>query len=444
MGKKLSTNDIKQIRKGRLLQKTLAERLCRCLGGEYEHGFSLEDVKQVELLLDVQIKIICAENFNTVIYGGPEKDTKLYLYKTKNHYDAINRLAGLYGRNNYCNKCDTGYDHGHKCKKASICSLCKESQHDSKTKNKRYCSNCNRFCYNDICLSNHTVVCGEMYKCAGCNKLFRRENNHQCGFSTCGNCKGFVEVGKHQCYIVKKSAKGGVCSVLCQCNGLKKETNKGCHYNKCIEGSLQCKEPCTCNGLSKEKIRHCTYTEKYIFFDYEAMQNTGKHIPNLIIAHYFDGTKHKFLNNDEFCEWLISVKHKGYTAIAHNAKGYDSYFILKYCVENTMKPYTIYNGTKLMLLDLPQIKIKIIDSSNFVAGPLSDFPKTFCFSELKKGFFPHYFNTPKTQNYKGPLPYIQYYGHNCMKLKQRKEFLKWYASQLNKNKDFDFQHELHS
>ncbi len=45
-------------------------------------------------------------------------------------------------------------------------------------------------------------------------------------------------------------------------------------------------------------------------------------------------------------------KHKDYTCIAHYANGYDSQFILKYCVENTLKSYTIYNGTKLMLLEI--------------------------------------------------------------------------------------------
>jgi hypothetical protein len=68
------------------------------------------------------------------------------------------------------------------------------------------------------------------------------------------------------------------------------------------------------------------YTEKYICFDYEAEQDTGIHRPNLIVAHYFDGTKFYFKTNNKFCKWLISEKHKHYTAIAHNAKGYDSQF----------------------------------------------------------------------------------------------------------------------
>jgi len=154
------------------------------------------------------------------------------------------------------------------------------------------------------------------------------------------------------------------------------------------------------------------FPENYIFFDYEAEQDTGVYNPNLIVAHYFDGTKFYFRSNNEFCKWLISAQHKGYTAIAHNAKGYDSQFILKYCVDNTLKPYTIYNGTKQMLLNVG--KIKIIDSHNFLASPLSAFPKTFGLNELKKGYFPHYFNTNENQNYVGPIPDISFYGTNKM------------------------------
>ena len=50
-----------------------------------------------------------------------------------------------------------------------------------------------------------------------------------------------------------------------------------------------------------------------------------------------------------------------------------------------------------------------LDSINHIPGRLADFPKTFGFTELKKGYFPHYFNTPENQNYVGPIPDIKYY-----------------------------------
>jgi len=61
-----------------------------------------------------------------------------------------------------------------------------------------------------------------------------------------------------------------------------------------------------------------------------------------------------------------------------------------------------------MLLAVCQIKI--IDSHNFVASPLSAFPKTFVLNELKKGYIPYYFNTSENQNCVGPIPYINTTG----------------------------------
>lgn len=78
-----------------------------------------------------------------------------------------------------------------------------------------------------------------------------------------------------------------------------------------------------------------------------------------------------------------------------------------------------------MLLEIKQLNLKIIDSINFVSGRLSNFPKTFGLSELKKGYFPHYFNTPENQKYIGKIPDKAYYNYDTMNSKKRDEFLKW-------------------
>jgi hypothetical protein len=162
------------------------------------------------------------------------------------------------------------------------------------------------------------------------------------------------------------------------------------------------------------------------------MQETGTHEPNLVIAHDFYGNDDSFITNEDFCKWLISRDHKGYTAIAHYGKGYDSYFILKYCVENGIKPFCIYNGSKIMLMEIKSINLRIIDSSNFVQGPLKNFPKTFGLKELKKGYFPHFFNTTENRNYIGKIPDTKYYGVNSMKINERQEFLEWHKQKKKK------------
>jgi hypothetical protein len=232
----------------------------------------------------------------------------------------------------------------------------------------------------------------------------------------------------------------------------------------CVKKPLDDEEPFVCVDCdSRKHTNNCTYTEKYLFFDYEAIQETGKHIANLVISHDFSGNVNSFKTNEDFCKWLISRDHRGHTAIAHYSKGYDSYFILKYCVENGIKPFCVYNGSKIMLMEIKSINLRIIDSSNFVQGPLKNFPKTFGLKELKKGYFPHFFNTMENQNYIGKIPDTKYYGVNSMteckkcygnsKPKAnskacrddgcRSHFLEWHKQKRKENYLFDFKKELY-
>jgi hypothetical protein len=77
-----------------------------------------------------------------------------------------------------------------------------------------------------------------------------------------------------------------------------------------------------------------------------------------------------------------------------------------------------------------------------VALPLSAFPKTFGLNELKKGYFPNYFNTNENQNYVGPIPDTKYYGTNTMSKPARETFLKWHTEKFKENYVFDFQKEF--
>ena len=85
---------------------------------------------------------------------------------------------------------------------------------------------------------------------------------------------------------------------------------------------------------------------------------------------------------------------------AHNFKGYDRYFILEELYkQHVTNLQQIVNVVKILCLELPNVKF--IDSMNFFPMALSNFPKTFRIDELKKGFFPHFFNTQQNQIYVG-------------------------------------------
>jgi hypothetical protein len=174
------------------------------------------------------------------------------------------------------------------------------------------------------------------------------------------------------------------------------------------------------------------------FFYYEAMQVESNRVANLAVARKIctsclDKDKcvkncgdYIFETNDEFCEWLFGSDKKDSIAIAHNMKSSDGYFIMNYIMNNITPedkmPKCILNGSKLLVIDFNGIKI--IDYINFIPMALAKFPKTFGLSELKKGYFPHFFNILKNQNYKSPYPPPEDNGAEFMSVEDNMTFIK--------------------
>ena len=53
----------------------------------------IEEAKQFQAYLaDYQISIVSKEYGNKIIYAGPEKDKKIYLYMDNSHYDVITKM----------------------------------------------------------------------------------------------------------------------------------------------------------------------------------------------------------------------------------------------------------------------------------------------------------------------------------------------------------------
>lgn len=83
------------------------------------------------------------------------------------------------------------------------------------------------------------------------------------------------------------------------------------------------------------------------------------------------------------------------------------------------------HGTKIMSMTMGDVKF--LDSLNYFPVALSKLSNVFGLGpELKKGCFPHLFNTLKNSYYIGPLPDVSYYSPDTMKTDDRKAFLKWY------------------
>ena len=147
----------------------------------------------------------------------------------------------------------------------------------------------------------------------------------------------------------------------------------------------------------------------FLFFDFECLQETDVHVPNLVVVQDNDGHEWVFKGTNtckDFYDWLFGGSMDGSVCIALNFKGYDSYFILKNVCDNKVRPGLIMNGAKIMEVTVTESDVRFIDSLNFLPMPLCKFPKTFGSTELAKGYFPHFFNTEANQHYVGLLQVV--------------------------------------
>lgn len=407
-----------QIREGRKIQTELTHELYNKAGIEPEIA-TLDTIRQFEKYLDCSITIIDGNEFNNVIYPCVDsddyevKDENIYLYKIGNHYDLINsnKIAGFFAKTYFCHKCKkTHTSQKHKCiYKCNICSRgdCDCIGIDFSEKREWFpCKRCNRNFPSQMCFNNHKTAfgksacaCDTIYKCFDTGKLLYEDKQpratHKAGDFVCGNCKCVCNEKTHKCYMMPK----------------------------------QYKQP----------------SEKYIYFDFECdIISADNHVVNYGVAQYHnninpDGEAEQesncFESLEDFCDWAFQEKHNHYTFIAHNGRGYDFQLVMKWIYKNTSyKPFTIYAGSKIMTFSVSgELKLRFVDSLNFITQKLSSFPKTFGIKELKKGFYPYWFNSVDNFDYIGEMPERRFFKPNQMDEKSRKEFLKWYDDKKQNN-----------
>lgn len=416
-------------RQGAALQRTEALALHHRAGVPVT-VCGLEEVKQFqEVLQEYQLVVVSAEQFNRVVFKGPDAEKVVYLYLHDGHFDIITSMPAFLNRSYFCLKCCKGYDvedgRHHRCDK---CCYCQKSGCPDVDQWHR-CNDCGRFLKGPTCFKNHKnkeratkSVCETYVKCAKCGKIIDRTQrnpaDHKCGEVFCKICKNFANPQSHLCYMqpLKRKASG----------------------NEEDESPKKARKVATKEETEKNK-------PKYFFFDFECIQETGTHVPNLVVVQDEKGNEKVFrgpATRDEFCDWLFSEDHSGVICIAHNLKGYDAYFILQYLYENKILPNIILNGAKVMSIEVPEVNIKFIDSLNFLAMPLSMFPKAFGLTQLSKGYFPHLFNTEANQTYVGEIPDVKYYDPDGMRPEEKSKFLLWHEEQRKQKVVFDMQKEM--
>ena len=382
-------------------------------------------LNEVELfqhyLVNYQIIVVSGDQNNRVIYpyhppANPNPEKSIYLYYQANHFDVITTLPGFLNRNYFCHTCHKPYDH-------TTDHLCKGMCHSCRGFGCVYedcgitCNECDRLFKGQACYDHHKEpvngggrsVCETIRKCPKCKQAMDvrkiKDGGHVCVDKKCPTCKIIrnPEDLDHLCYMQQ----------------------------------LEPKEESSYNHL--------------LFFDFECTQERAIHEVNLCVVYDEEKEVGVFQGKNavkDFCHWLLTPQHQDCIVMAHNFQGYDSYPILKFLNENTIGYKVTYNGAKCVTLTTDKkkypfkIRIKFIDSLNFIPMALAKFPKTFAQPELCKGYFPHFFNKDENQDYVGPIPCQDHYGVNFMKPEAREAFMSWHQEQVDNNYVFDFRHEI--
>ena len=219
----------------------------------------LEEIKKFQTYLQptYQIFIVSKDHMNGIIYSGPiESAQKIFLYYHDNHFDIITSMPAFMRRSYFCLSCHKGYNNKqHLClKKCNSCFSDCSSNSPNWIKWKT-CSKCHRSFRNKTCFRNHSTpsspsgpsVCMRLHKCLKCLQTFNNirrphQHAHTCGETFCTNCNNYTPPN-HLCFM------------------------------KPIDPTTSAtKNQTTLNEL------------KYIFFDFECVQESGTHEPNLCIA----------------------------------------------------------------------------------------------------------------------------------------------------------------
>ena len=350
-------------------------------------------------------------------------------------------------------------------------------------------------CKSVSCFESHKTAkdkkqspCTHWWKCTICKKIVDRNKmnveEHVCDTYYCKSCEKVADTISHHCYIRSISSK----ETLPRYIFFDFETTQEDEIMQCKDGYLSVKDPnCSkCKELGTV-CPHCSLCKNCLQSD------CGKftHEPSMVVASTvcelcidddsnasqskcdLCGFRCRFCNKinkkensyeklpcrgtcgfrevvfkgenckRDFGNWLFSPAHTHFTAITHNAKGFDNYFILEYLIDNSIRPEIIYSGSKIMYLHVHRgLDIRFVDSLNFLPMKLAKLPEAFGLNELKKGFFPYMFIKKEHFNYTGAYPPSEYYCPDYMNMEERCAFFSWYQDKIDSGEQFDFQKEI--
>ncbi|XP_071110601.1 uncharacterized protein [Haliotis cracherodii] len=537
------------------VQGLRARALFRRLGLPEGPCRGLDDLARVGRALThlhYQLKVYSQEVGQRLLYKcdeAPPHATVLHLYHHDQHYDVITSMSAFYGSDHYCERCDKRYDHPekHPCTKEYRCHRCFYSSYCGPQEELGIpCLTCQGWFPNPTCYTRHLQspsegkpsACQSIHRCPNCFQLVRVLEtpmvHHEC----------FDE--EHPCLVCREPMTP---DHRCYMTPLREENEEG---EEGEEGEGEGGEETEKEG--EEEQHHVRDDVQYVFYDFECMQDTGEHIPNLCVVQLGCGRCISEVSKNlcehcpwreegygpsreivfrgpttrhDVCVWLTTLceipkkkkpnpeeeedsTRKGTTAplgkkrkrdgtpsrkdatkrqrhaspqqeaeeteeveeveevmevektkkpknkntschtvpkedriyvMAHNARSYDLHLILKGLSPLLVTlPTKIRHGQHILQMTLGRLCFE--DSLNFIPYPLKAFPKSFGLKEMKKGYFPHFFNTRVNQTYRGPYPPAVTYDPDGMSPAERSAFLQWHTQKVQEGALFDLQEEL--
>ena len=168
----------------------------------------LSDVETFAKHTGIEINIIDAEQFNSIVYTvNRSTEDKIYQLKTRNRFDVIKSLTAFYDTLYYCHECKKAYTKRDKHKCSSKCLSCFTYAKDKKCEgNDIICKKCNRKFLGKRCFKNHLknrskvegktdIVCDAVKKCNDCLRIITGKfiKEHKCGYSECNSCNKYVD-----------------------------------------------------------------------------------------------------------------------------------------------------------------------------------------------------------------------------------------------------------
>lgn len=415
----------------------------------YEFGGVLQDIsKFAKKLFGYQIIVYDEfEMHRRPVFTNKkcDKQINLFFLESEKHFFALSNAKTFFGVKFKCELCDKlSQGEKHKCSyKCSSCFQSPKCRYIGIKKYSKHCSDCNRYFINDVCFHNHKVkkltekytICEQLSICRYClhfvdrakiDKFNKTGETHQCGEKLCDVCRKIVS-SSHNCTIQPylKSMPKHFTIVFYDLETTQTKQNFDNPKQKQYEHEpiLVCAQKvCEVCWKIPEKDYQCsTCIQRETIFK-------G---PHCII---------------EFLQQLLKYdpktsNYRGITCIAHNAKNFDSVFLLRQILLSIPNADVklCMKGFKLLRIQIKNY-ISFIDSLMFLPMPLASFTKTFGLdSSLSKGYFPYLFLTFENWTYIGPIPDKKYFALESKSDEEKLVFDTWYEGEKSKSYNLEYE-----